>query len=64
MKVLGSILNFFISPFTVLLNMDFKGVESKHKWVRILIYVLVSLLVSALVVYLSHKTIELVELRK
>lgn len=56
MKVLGYILEFFINPFAVLLGIDVRGKDlTKYKWLNITLAIIVSIAISAILVYLTHK---------
>lgn len=56
MKILGYIFGFLINPFSIILNIDIKNKEkSKYKWLEIVIWLLLSIIISAVVVYLVRK---------
>ncbi len=56
MKILGYIFLFIINPFKVLLNIDIKGREiTRRRWINIALAVIISIIISALIVFLAHK---------
>ena len=55
MKILGKIFEFLINPFAVLANIDIKNTENnKRKWLVVIIWLLLSVALSAIAVYVMH----------
>lgn len=55
-----SIFEFLINPFSVLLSQDVSNTKSKHQVLSIIIWVILSVAIAVLIVYLAHKYKEVV----
>jgi len=56
MKIVGRIFEFLVNPFAILLNIDVKNKDNdKHKVLNIILWLLLSIAVTALFVYAMHK---------
>ncbi len=55
-----SIFEFLINPFSVLLSQDVSNTKSKHQVLSIIIWVILSVAIAALIVYLAHEYKEVV----
>ena len=56
MKVLLGILTFIVNPFSILLKAEVKGREIiKYKWIYLTVAFILSVAISSLIVYLTHK---------
>ncbi len=59
MKILGYIFAFILNPFGMLFETDIKSTSvSKHKWLEILLLVIISIAAAASIVYVSHRFME------
>jgi hypothetical protein len=59
MKIIGYIFSFLFNPFGTVFSIDIKGVTvTKYKWLEIALLILLSILIAASLVYISHKFFE------
>ena len=55
-----SIFEFLINPFSVLLSQDVSSTKSKHQVLSTVLWVILSIMIALLIVYLAHKYYEVV----
>lgn len=55
-----SIFEFLINPFSVLLSQDVSSTKSKHQVLSTIIWVILSIMIALLIVYLAHKYYEVI----
>jgi len=59
MKIIVYIFSFLFNPFGTVFSIDIKGVTvTKYKWLEIALLILLSILIAASLVYISHKFFE------
>lgn len=55
-----SIFEFLINPFSVLLSQDVSSTKSKHQVLSTIIWVILSIMIALLIIYLAHKYYEVI----